>query len=429
MYANTATVSSPVGDPIPGNNTSTNTPTPVPQSNLSILKTVDNSTPNVGTNVVFTLTVTNNGPSDATGVTSTDNLPSGYTYVSDNGGGAYNSGTGIWTIGNLTNGATTSLNITAKVNATGSYANTATVTSPIGDPIPGNNTSTSTPIPVPQSNLTIVKTVNNATPNVGSNIVFTLTVTNNGPSNATGVKATDALPTGYTYVSDNGTGAYNSGTGLWTIGNIANGASKSLNITATVKASGVYANTASVTGDQPDPTPGDETSTVIPVPVPQSNLTIVKTVDNPTPNAGENVVFTITVTNNGPSNATGVKATDALPSGYSYVSDNGAGAYISGTGVWSIGNLANGASATLNITARVNGSGSYANTATVTGDQPDPIPGNETSTVSTVPVPQSNLAIAKTVNNGVKAVFPKLAIGELFYLLLRFFRSHSAEIR
>ena len=66
-------------------------------ADLSIVKTVDNATPNVGSNVVFTLVVTNDGPSDATGVSVSDQLPSGYSYVSDDGGGAYVAP--IWTMG------------------------------------------------------------------------------------------------------------------------------------------------------------------------------------------------------------------------------------------------------------------------------------------------------------------------------------------
>ncbi|SDC37574.1 Ig-like domain-containing protein, partial [Williamwhitmania taraxaci] len=81
------------------------------------------------------------------GVTTTDILPSGYTYVSNDLGASYVPVTGIWTIGNLANGATASLNITATVLATGSYANTATVTSTTMDPTPGNNTDINTPVP------------------------------------------------------------------------------------------------------------------------------------------------------------------------------------------------------------------------------------------------------------------------------------------
>ncbi|NJO92735.1 MAG: DUF11 domain-containing protein, partial [Chloroflexia bacterium] len=332
----------------------------------SITKTVNNSTPNIGDNVIFTLTVTNNGPSDATGVNVTDNLPTGYTYVSDDGAGAYTGG--VWTIGNLSNGATTTLNITATVNVTGSYANTATVTSDQNDPDGTDDSDTNTPTPNAVTELSIEKTVDDSTPDVGDNVVFTLTVTNDGPSDATGVTVTDNLPTGYTYVSDDGAGAYSGG--VWTIGDMSNGAIATLNITATINATGDYANTASVTGDQNDPDGTDDSDTNTPTPTAITNLSIVKSVDNSTPDVGDNVVFTLAVTNNGPSAATGVSVTDNLPSGYTYVSDDGGGAYSGG--IWTIGNLANGATATLNITVTVNPSGNFTNTAMVTGNETDP---------------------------------------------------------
>ncbi|WP_375605251.1 gliding motility-associated C-terminal domain-containing protein [Flavobacterium davisii] len=120
-----------------------------PNSNLGITKTVSSATPNVGSNVTFTLTVTNAGPSTATGVIVNDLLPSGYTFVGSlSSVGTYNSGTGVWTIGALTNGAIETLNIVATVKATGSYVNTATVTGIEFDPTLGNNSSTSTPIPI-----------------------------------------------------------------------------------------------------------------------------------------------------------------------------------------------------------------------------------------------------------------------------------------
>ncbi|WP_459926553.1 SdrD B-like domain-containing protein [Flavobacterium covae] len=119
----------------------------------------------------------------------------------------------------------------------------------------------------PNSNLGITKTVSNTTPNVGSNVTFTLTVTNAGPSNATGVTVNDLLPSGYTFVSNSSSvGTYNSGTGVWTIGTLVNGAIGTLNIVATVKDTGSYVNTATVTGTEVDPSLGDNTSTSIPIP-------------------------------------------------------------------------------------------------------------------------------------------------------------------
>jgi parallel beta-helix repeat protein len=111
------------------------------------------------------------------------------------------------------------------------------------------------------ADLSLTKTVDNHTPDIGSNVDFTLTVTNGGPDGATGVEVTDLLPTGYTYVGHTpSVGTYNSGSGVWTIGNLANGASATLTITATVNAAGNYANTAEVTAvteTDPDSTPGD----------------------------------------------------------------------------------------------------------------------------------------------------------------------------
>src|SRR4029079_8169990 len=91
----------------------------------------------------------------------------------------------------------------------------------------------------------------NATPVVGSNVVFTVTINNNnaapGVSTATGVTVKDALPAGLTYVSDDVAGAYNSGTGVWTIGTLAPGASATLHITATVTTGGTKTNYTQVT--------------------------------------------------------------------------------------------------------------------------------------------------------------------------------------
>ena len=115
------------------------TPSPT-DADLSLTKTVDIPTPDVGTEVVFTITVSNAGPANATGVVVTDQLPSGFTYVTDDSGGAYNPVTGAWTVGTLAVGASQALNITATVNDTGNYINRAEVTAANeSDPNSNNN--------------------------------------------------------------------------------------------------------------------------------------------------------------------------------------------------------------------------------------------------------------------------------------------------
>jgi uncharacterized repeat protein (TIGR01451 family) len=131
------------------------------------------------------------------------------------------------------------------------------------------------------SDLSIVKTVSNATPLVGSNVTFTIVATNAGPHEATAVVVNDVLPTGYTYVSSTvTTGSYNNVTGVWTIGNLNANANATLTITATVKATGNYANTATITGSQPDPNLNNNTATSTPIPVFPTDFTPTIDIDS-----------------------------------------------------------------------------------------------------------------------------------------------------
>src|ERR1035437_7418148 len=104
------------------------------------------------------------------------------------------------------------------------------------------------------TDLSVIKTANNIHPLIGhTEVVFTITATNNGPNNATGVIVTDILQSGYTYVSSTTTaGTYNSSTGVWTIGNLNNGASAILTVTVKVIAGGNYVNTAIISGNELD---------------------------------------------------------------------------------------------------------------------------------------------------------------------------------
>ncbi|WP_298153112.1 Ig-like domain-containing protein, partial [Flavobacterium sp.] len=406
VYANTASLTTTTPqDDVPANDSSTSTPIPTAQSEINVAKNVDNATPAVGTNVTFTVTASNaSGYSDATGLTITDLLPTGYTFVSSNPSvGTYNSGTGLWTVGNLNAGASATLDIVATVLGSGNYLNTASLTSVTPpDANNGNNTGSNQPTPTAATELSVLKGVDNPTPDVGSNVTFTITVANAiGFSNAIGVQVTDNLPTGYSFVSSNpSTGTYNSGTGIWTIGNLNAGSSVTLDIVATVLGSGSYGNTATVSGTLPDNDGGNNFSTNTPVPVPQANRSLVKSVDNPTPNVGSTVTFTLTAANAGLSASTNTTVTDVLPTGYTFVSSNASvGTYNAGTGVWTIGTLASGGSETLDITVSVNATGNYSNSANITGTENDPIPGNNSDSESTIPVPQSDRKVTKTVNN------------------------------
>ncbi len=99
----------------------------------------------------------------------------------------------------------------------------------------------------------------------GDHLTYTIAVVNNGPADATGVTVTDVLPSAVTYVSNTCGGSFDGGTHIWTwnIGSLANAGSASCDLVVEVlpSANGPIVNTASVAGNETDPTPGNDAST------------------------------------------------------------------------------------------------------------------------------------------------------------------------
>jgi uncharacterized repeat protein (TIGR01451 family) len=399
-------------DPDTVNNQSSVTVTPR-QANLSITKTDAPDPVTPGGTLTYTITVTNNGPDTAQNITVTDSLPSGLTFASctATGGLCNNTGNNVTaTYGSLANGASATITLSATVSNSASdgstISNTATISSDTFDPNTGNNTATATTsvqtAPPPSADLSLTKSVDNSSPNVGDQVVFTIQLGNGGPDAATNVQVKDQLPSGLTFVSANPVAEYNAATGIWTVGTINNGATRTLTITAAVTSTAIngVTNTAQVfASDQADSNTANNQSSVT-VTARSANLSLTKTVDNATPNVGQNVTFTLTLNNGGPNAATGVQVTDQLPSGLTFVSANPSGAYNSATGVWTVGTVNNGASATLTITATATTTGAKTNTATISAsNQFDPNTANNQSSVTVTPQQQADLSLTKTVNN------------------------------
>ena len=192
-------------DPIIANNTAAVLETPQ-LANLALSKTVDHPRPNVGDVIAFTVTLGNSGPHNATSVQVTDLLPAGLSFVSDTPSqGTYNPTTGVWTVGTVSTTVSQTLLIRALVLGPGALTNTAMVThSDQFDPNTGNNTATATETPQ-QADLSISKTVDKPTPNVGQVITYTITLNDNGPDSATNVQVTDLLPRGLFFLSSTAT--------------------------------------------------------------------------------------------------------------------------------------------------------------------------------------------------------------------------------
>ena len=390
------------------NQNRTDTLTVQKAADLAIAKSSSTATPAEGATVVYTLTVTNNGPDSATGIQVTDNLPAGVTWASDSGAGAYNRTTGVWEVPALATGASTTLSISVTVNAgtSGStITNTAAITaSAVLDPVSGNN-SASRSVAVGGADLAVAKTVNNVSPPTGGSAVFTVVLRNLGSSLATGVTVTDTLSSGLTYSTSSATqGSFNSGTGTWTVGSLASGTTATLTLTATVTgAMGTTAtNTAAVaTSSQVDPNTANNAETVT-VFISGTDLSMAKTVSNAAPNEGNTIVYTLSVTNGGLYTATSVTVSDLLPAGLTYVSSAGTGTYASGTGLWSIPALNSGATVTRTITATVNAGTNgqtITNTASITGSSlGDPNAANNSASAA-LTVQRADLSLTKTSSN------------------------------
>ena len=385
-----------------------------------------NATPAEGDIVTFQIDVTNDGGAQATNVSLIDSLPAGITFTGSTttAGTTYDQATGVFDIGTLNVGQTATLTLSGTVDA-GQGGNTITniTTAATGDQIDpstvGDDLEEAVDVVDNTTDLVTVKTLasGNTTPDEGDIVTFDITVTNDGPGIATNVSLTDLLPPGLTATGNNGgitQGAYNDITGLFDIGTLLVGQTATLTLEGIVDA-GQAGNTitnitTAATGDQVDPsTAGDDLEEAVVVGVPAADLVTVKTLasGDGTPDEGDTVIFQITVTNDGPDTATGVSLTDSLPAGLTFVADTTSqGSYDPATGLFDIGTLASGATATLTLEGTVDvgqGGNTITNiTTAATGDQVDPSTAGDDLDESVVvnaptPVGIADISVAKSV--------------------------------
>ena len=312
--------------------------------------------------------------------------PAGANYHGPGGGG----GGGVV----LTTSAPAGANVGGGVNGT-----TTTDLAPYGaTPGAAGTKATITGAQVPGAgsgadcapDLTILKTHTDPFARGGSGS-YALTVTNAGGVSTSGVvTVTDSVPAGLTPTNASGTG--------WTCGiaaqtvtctrsdALAAGTSYppiAITVNILQSAAGSISNSAAVAGGgESDPT--NDTATDATTIVSRADIAVTKTASPTTVNVGSNLTYTVRATNAGPSDATGVQLSDLLPAGLTFVSAAASsGSYDSATGVWTIGSIASGASATLTLTARVTATGVVTNTASKSAEtENDPNLPNDTASVS-----------------------------------------------
>ena len=339
-----------------------------PASDLAVVKSVSNPKPNFHDQITWTVVISNNGPDVAHDVVMCDLLPESLIYLSSDGD--YDEESGIWAVGTLDVGDKVILNIQCIVNSTGSIKNFVSVNASEFDYDLTNNNDTETIYVDPASDLAIVKTVNASNVNFNDFVKWTLTVSNNGPDNATNVKVVDLLPEGFTYVNSTLTrGNYSDD--IFSIDSIAVGETVTIEIVTLVEATGKFINYANVSSDEYDPdltNNEDEEEILV---NPSADLSVTKSVSDSNPNYGDTITWTIEVVNNGPDAAHNVTAMDLLPDALIWLDDDSLMDYDHLTGILFIYQLDVGESYILNIECRVNGTGLIQNNVSVSANEYD----------------------------------------------------------
>ncbi len=246
--------------------------------------------------------------------------------------------------------------------------------------------------------LSVVPSTNAVT--VGADLTYTLDVVNLGPETATNVILEDTLPANTTFVSASGGGVAAGGKVTWALGDIARDATASVTLTIRPNASGTLTNGATVSADQPDPAPRN--NSVV------TTVTVNGAADLALTGVGNIVTldsdlrFVFTVTNNGPLAAPSVLFDGSLPAGLSSVaaqSSRGLATVVnSGRVTATLGTLASGGTATITITARASATGVFAAQGSVTSGLMDPDAANNTAVAATTTVSEA-ADVAVTLTN------------------------------
>jgi uncharacterized repeat protein (TIGR01451 family) len=436
---NAATVATTDTDTVNTNNSDDVTATIDRTFDLTIDKSVNlaTATPGSATPLVYTIVVTNPNTSaaDAPNVRVTDTLPAGLTPVSGTAPGAVNSTitftNGAFTVDylNLAKGQSQTITINATVlsTATGSITNTANVastTAAASETNTNNNSDDAVTTLTPQFDVAVNKSVTGGPSfGPGATVTYTVSLENNGPSRATGVVLSDVVPAGLTFVTGtlNGQTVTTAPGGTVTFNPVnietgtANALTATLQFTVNATASGTITNTASIPNNIPNETVTTNNSDGVDITVaPRAELFLTKTVNRTEAQAGSQLTYTITVTNEGPSPAQAVTLTDTLDPGLTFVSGTGPnGAVLNDSNndriiTHDAGTLASGATLTYTIIAQLGTTvtGTQTNQASVTTTTAEAGTRTNTASAQTIVDPVTSTISGRvyidTNNNGTQ---------------------------
>ncbi|MDQ6800978.1 MAG: hypothetical protein M3041_09095 [Acidobacteriota bacterium] len=397
---NTASVTANEPDPGPGVNSSSVSTTVNPSADLGVGASPSVVSPNAASPESWTVTVTNVGPDAASGVSVNVSLSAG-TLLNASGVGftcTNTTTTANCTIPSIAASSSASFTVNATTpNQGGSMNLTANVSATTFDPSAANNTTTVGVTVTPVADLQITKT--STSPIVaGGSASYAISIFNAGPSDAATPTVSDAPPAGWTLTSVSGGGCT---TLPCTLADVIASTTVTINATFSVpsNASGSVTNAASVSSPTFDPaTPN--TASVAGTVVQKADLSVTKTGTL----SGSTMTYNITVTNNGPSDASGVSLSDPPPTGLTFVSATGGCATLTPC---NLGTMTSGQTKSITAVYTVGSSAPnpIVNTASVSSATPDPVAANNSASTSTSMAPvcptaaPANLSPANNATN------------------------------
>lgn len=340
-------------------------------ADLFVKKYVNNTAPDFGEIIKWSVVVSNNGPDIATNVQVMDLFDDGMIFVkSSSSKGSYDARSGIWTIDSLAPETDETLNIYCKVNKIGKIINFVSVNSTQYDWNESNNHDNESVDAVKIADLSVIKLINNSNPNYNDLVKWTIIVSNNGPNMATGVIVNDLLPKSVEYISSYlSKGFYNPVNGIWDVGNLNVGGKLQLNIVSKIVKTGDITNVVNVKGNEKDSNLTNnhfEKSVHV---KPAADLSIEKSVSKQEVNINDLIEYVIEITNNGPDSAENIKVSELLNPNLKVISfESTKGNFNNTNNVLTIGSLAYGEKVRLTINAAANVWGKFENKVAVSSD-------------------------------------------------------------
>ena len=340
-------------------------------ADLFVKKYVNNTSPDFGEIIKWSVVVSNNGPDIVTNVQVNDLLDDGLIFVkSSSTKGNYDVKSGIWTIDSLAPETDETLNIYCKVNKIGKILNFVSVNSTQYDWNESNNHDNESVDAVKIADLSVIKLINNSNPNYNDLIKWTIIVSNNGPNMATGVIVNDLLPKSVEYISSYlSKGFYNPVNGIWDVGNLNAGEKLQLNIVSKIVKTGDITNVVNVKGNEKDSNLTNnhfEKSVHV---KPAADLSIEKSVSKQEVNINDLIEYVIEITNNGPDSAENIKVSELLNPNLKVISfESTKGNFNNTNNVLTIDSLVNGEKVRLTINAAANACGKFENKVAVSSD-------------------------------------------------------------